>query len=215
MDKIGVLIVDDHPVVREGLRSFLQLQEDMEVVGEAADGVEALKKVGELVPDVVLIDLVMPRMDGITTIRQIGAISPSSRILVLTSFSEDEKVFPAIKAGAHGYLMKDIKPTDLAKSIRSVYRGEPSLHPEIARKLMDQLAKGEGDAEERLTARETEVLLLIARGYSNKEIAAALQVSEKTVKTHVSNILQKLHLSDRTQAALYAVRQRIATDDSE
>lgn len=215
MDKIGVLIVDDHPVVREGLRSFLQLQEDMEVVGEAADGVEALKKVGELVPDVVLIDLVMPRMDGITTIRQIGAISPSSRILVLTSFSEDEKVFPAIKAGAHGYLMKDIKPTDLAQSIRLVYRGEPSLHPEIARKLMDQLAKGEGDAEERLTARETEVLLLIARGYSNKEIAAALQVSEKTVKTHVSNILQKLHLSDRTQAALYAVRQRIATDDSE
>lgn len=215
MDKIGVLIVDDHPVVREGLRSFLQLQEDMEVVGEAADGVEALEKVGELVPDVVLIDLVMPKMDGITTIRQIGAISPSSRILVLTSFSEDEKVFPAIKAGAHGYLMKDIKPTDLAKSIRSVYRGEPSLHPEIARKLMDQLAKGEGDAEERLTARETEVLLLIARGYSNKEIAAALQVSEKTVKTHVSNILQKLHLSDRTQAALYAVRQRIATDDSE
>ncbi len=215
MDKIGVLIVDDHPVVREGLRSFLQLQEDMEVVGEAADGVEALEKVGELVPDVVLIDLVMPRMDGITTIRQIGAISPSSRILVLTSFSEDEKVFPAIKAGAHGYLMKDIKPTELAKSIRSVYRGEPSLHPEIARKLMDQLAKGEGDAEERLTARETEVLLLIARGYSNKEIAAALQVSEKTVKTHVSNILQKLHLSDRTQAALYAVRQRIATDDSE
>jgi len=215
MDKIGVLIVDDHPVVREGLRSFLQLQEDMEVVGEAADGVEALEKVGELVPDVVLIDLVMPRMDGITTIRQIGAISPSSRILVLTSFSEDEKVFPAIKAGAHGYLMKDIKPTDLAQSIRLVYRGEPSLHPEIARKLMDQLAKGEGDAEERLTARETEVLLLIARGYSNKEIAAALQVSEKTVKTHVSNILQKLHLSDRTQAALYAVRQRIATDDSE
>lgn len=215
MDKIGVLIVDDHPVVREGLRSFLQLQEDMEVVGEAADGVEALEKVGELVPDVVLIDLVMPRMDGITTIRQIGAISPSSRILVLTSFSEDEKVFPAIKAGAHGYLMKDIKPTDLAQSIRLVYRGEPSLHPEIARKLMDQLAKGEGDAEERLTARETEVLLLIARGYSNKEIAAALQVSEKTVKTHVSNILQKLHLSDRTQAALYAVRQKIATDDSE
>ena len=215
MDKIGVLIVDDHPVVREGLRSFLQLQEDMEVVGEAADGVEALEKVGELVPDVVLIDLVMPRMDGITTIRRIGAISPSSRILVLTSFSEDEKVFPAIKAGAHGYLMKDIKPTDLAQSIRLVYRGEPSLHPEIARKLMDQLAKGEGDAEERLTARETEVLLLIARGYSNKEIAAALQVSEKTVKTHVSNILQKLHLSDRTQAALYAVRQRIATDDSE
>jgi len=213
MDKIGVLIVDDHPVVREGLRTFLQLQEDMEVVGEAADGMEALRKVGELVPDVVLIDLVMPRMDGITTIRQIGAISPSTRVLVLTSFSDDEKVFPAIKAGAHGYLMKDIKPTELAQSIRLVYRGEPSLHPEIARKLMDQLSEGEGSAEERLTARETEVLGLIAKGYSNKEIAAALQVSEKTVKTHVSNILQKLHLSDRTQAALYAVRQRIATDE--
>ncbi|MFQ5873695.1 MAG: response regulator [Dehalococcoidia bacterium] len=215
MDKIGVLIVDDHPVVREGLRSFLQLQKDMEVVGEAADGVEALQKVGELVPDVVLIDLVMPRMDGVTTIRQIRDLSPSTRILVLTSFSEDDKVFPAIKAGAHGYLMKDVKPTELAESIRSVYREEPSLHPEIAKKLMDQLSKGEGGAEDRLTARETEVLLLIAKGYSNKEIAAALQVSEKTVKTHVSNILQKLHLSDRTQAALYAIRQRIATDDSE
>lgn len=213
MDKIGVLIVDDHPVVREGLRSFLQLQEDMQVVGEAADGVEALEKVGELVPDVVLIDLVMPKLDGIATIRQIRALSPSSRVLVLTSFSEDDKVFPAIKAGAHGYLMKDMRPADLAQSIRSVYRGEPSLHPEIARKLMNQLSEGEGDAEDRLTMRETEVLLLIARGHSNKEIAAALEVSEKTIKTHVSNILQKLHLSDRTQAALYAVRQRIATDD--
>ncbi|MFQ5924809.1 MAG: response regulator, partial [Dehalococcoidia bacterium] len=198
MDKIGVLIVDDHPVVREGLRSFLQLQKDMQVVGEAADGVEALEKVGELVPDVVLIDLVMPNMDGITTIRQIRALSPSSRVLVLTSFSEDDKVFPAIKAGAHGYLMKDMRPADLAQSIRLVCRGEPSLHPEIARKLMDQLFEGEGGAEDRLTGRETEVLLLIARGHSNKEIAAALQVSEKTVKTHVSNILQKLHLSDRT-----------------
>ena len=212
MDRIGVLIVDDHPVVREGLRAFLELHEDLEVVGEAADGVEALEKVGQLVPDVVLMDLVMPRMDGIITIRQIRDLSPSTRILVLTSFSENDKVFPAIKAGAHGYLMKDIRPVELAESIRSVYKGESSLHSEIAKKLMDQLAQDEEAAEDELTLRETEVLRLIARGHSNKEIAAALIISEKTVKTHVSNILQKLHLADRTQAALYAVRQKIAVD---
>ena len=211
MNKIGVLIVDDHPVVREGLRTFLQLQGDLEVLGEAADGVETLEKVGELLPDVVLIDLVMPRMDGITTIRQIRALSPSTRVLVLTSFSEDDKVFPAIKAGAHGYLMKDIRPAELAESIRAVHRGEPALHPDIARKLMEHLTRDEDE----LTMRETEVLRLIARGKSNKEIAAALEISEKTVKTHVSNILQKLHLSDRTQAALYAIRKRIARDDSD
>jgi len=210
MDKISILIVDDHPVVREGLRAFLQLQEDMEVVGEAADGVEATEKIGELLPDVALIDLVMPRMDGITTIRQIKNLSPSTRILVLTSFSEDDKVFPAIKAGALGYLMKDTKPADLAESIRSVYRGQPSLHPQVARKLMDQIAPRGEEAEERLTPREMEVIGLIARGHSNKEIAGALAISEKTVKAHVSNILQKLHLADRTQAALYAVREKIA-----
>lgn len=210
MDKISVLIVDDHPVVREGLRAFLELQPDLEVVGEAADGVEALEKVGQQLPDVVLMDLVMPRMDGITTIREIRTLSPSTRILVLTSFSEDDKVFPAVKAGAHGYLMKDIRPVELAESIRSVYGGEPSLHPDIAKKLMGQLAEGEEETEERLTVRETEVLCLIAEGRSNKEIAAALYISEKTVKTHVSNILQKLHLADRTQAALYAVRMKIA-----
>jgi len=210
MDKISVLVVDDHPVVREGLRIFLELQPDLEVVGEAADGVEALEKVGQMLPDVVLMDLVMPRMDGITTIRQIRALSPSTRILVLTSFSEDDKVFPAVKAGAHGYLMKDIRPVELAESIRSVYRGEATLHPEIAKKLMDQLAEDEEKSEEKLTTRETEVLRLIAQGRSNKEIAAALYISEKTVKTHVSNILQKLHLADRTQAALYAVHMKIA-----
>ena len=211
MDKVSVLIVDDHPVVREGLRTFLELQPDLEFVGEAADGVEALDKVGQLLPDVVLMDLVIPRMDGITTIRQIKALSPSTRILVLTSFSEDDKVFPAVKAGAHGYLMKDIRPAELAEAIRSVHCGEPSLHPEIAQKLMNQLAKGEeAETKEELTLRETEVLRLIAGGHSNKEIASALYISEKTVKTHVSNILQKLHLADRTQAALYAVRQKIA-----
>lgn len=211
MDKISVLIVDDHPVVREGLCSFLELHQDLEVVGEANDGVEAVEKVGELLPDVVLMDLVMPRMDGIAAIRQIRALSPSTRILVLTSFADDDKVFPAVKAGAHGYLMKDIRPADLAESIRSAYRGEPTLHPQIARKLMEQLSGREGEVPgERLTAREGDVLRLIARGHSNKEIAHQLVISEKTVKTHVSNILQKLHLADRTQAALYAVRQRIA-----
>lgn len=214
MDKISVLIVDDHPVVREGLRGFLQIQEDVDVVDEAADGVEAVKKVGELLPDVVLVDLVMPRMDGIATIREIRALSPSTRILVLTSFSDDEKVFSAVKAGALGYLMKDVKPADLAEAIRAAYRGEPTLHPEIAKKLMDHLTKREEEvSEEKLTLRETEVLRLIARGHSNKEIAATLVISEKTVKTHVSNILQKLHLADRTQAALYAVRQRIAGEE--
>jgi NarL family two-component system response regulator LiaR len=211
MDKVSVLIVDDHPVVREGLRTFLELQPDLEFAGEAADGVEALDKIGQLLPDVVLMDLVMPKMDGITTIRHIRDLSPSTRILVLTSFSEDDKVFPAVKAGAHGYLMKDIRPAELAEAIRSVHCGEPSLHPEIAKKLMHQLAEGEEEeTREELTLRETEVLRLIAGGHSNKEIASALYISEKTVKTHVSNILQKLHLADRTQAALYAVRQKIA-----
>ena len=216
MDKISVLIVDDHPVVRQGLHSFLQLQDDLEIVGEAADGLEAVEKVDELLPDVVLMDLVMPKVDGIAAIRRITALSPSTRVLVLTSFSDDDKVFSAIKAGALGYLMKDSSPADLAEAIRAVYRGEPSLDPEIAKKLMDQLSKGEEViAEEDLTTREKDVLRLIARGNSNKEIAASLNISEKTVKNHVTNILQKLHLSDRTQAALYAVRRRMAGDDSE
>jgi len=216
MDKISVLIVDDHPVVRQGLHSFLQLQDDLEIVGEAADGLEAVEKVDELLPDVVLMDLVMPKVDGIAAIRRITALSPSTRVLVLTSFSDDDKVFSAIKAGALGYLMKDSSPADLAEAIRAVYRGEPSLDPEIAKKLMDQLSKGEEViAEEDLTTREKDVLRLIARGNSNKEIAASLNISEKTVKNHVTNILQKLHLSDRTQAALYAVRRRMAGEDSE
>lgn len=215
MDKISVLIADDHPVVRQGLHSFLQLQDDLEIVGEAADGLEAVEKVAELLPDVVLMDLVMPKVDGIAAIRRITALSPSTRVLVLTSFSDDEKVFSAIKAGALGYLMKDSSPADLADAIRAVYRGEPSLDPAIAKKLMEHLSKGEEViAEGDLTLREKEVLRLIARGNSNREIAASLQISEKTVKNHVTNILQKLHLSDRTQAALYAVRRRMAGDDA-
>ncbi|MGB2854733.1 MAG: response regulator transcription factor [Dehalococcoidia bacterium] len=216
MDKISVLIADDHPVVRQGLHSFLQLQDDIDIVGEAADGLEAVEKVAELLPDVVLMDLVMPKVDGIAAIRRITALSPSTRVLVLTSFSDDDKVFSAIKAGALGYLMKDSSPADLAEAIRAVYRGEPSLDPAIAKKVMEHLSKGEEViAEEDLTIREKEVLRLIARGNSNKEIAASLRISEKTVKNHVTNILHKLHLSDRTQAALYAVRRKMAGDDSE
>lgn len=210
MDRITVLIVDDHAVVRQGLRSFLEVQPDVEVVGEAADGAEAVRKVAELVPDVVLMDLVLPGTDGIAATREIRRASPSTRVLVLTSFAEDEKVFPAIKAGAQGYLLKDVLPEELARAIRTVQRGESLLHPEVARKLVQEFARPRDAPEvEDLTEREVDVLKLIARGLSNREIAAELVISERTVKTHVSNILQKLHLADRTQAALYAVRQRI------
>jgi NarL family two-component system response regulator LiaR len=209
-DKIRVMIVDDHAVVRQGLRSFLELQGDIEVVGEAADGGEAVAQAQELLPDVILMDLVMPGMDGVEATRVITAAVPSTRVLVLTSFSEDEKVFASIKAGAHGYLMKDVLPPELIKAIRTVYRGEAQLHPEIARKLMNEFSTPTPVAPKHdLTDRELEVLRLIAQGKSNKEIAEELVLSEKTVKTHVSNILQKLHLSDRTQAAVYALKQKL------
>ncbi len=210
---ITVLIVDDHAVVRQGLRSFLELQPDIEVVGEASDGAEALAKAKSLLPDIILMDLVMPNGDGVSATRAITAAVPSSRVLVLTSFSEDEKVFASIKAGAHGYLMKDVLPPDLVKAIRTVYRGEAQLHPEIARKLMNEFsAPAPAPAKHDLTERELDVLRLIAQGKSNKEIAEELVLSEKTVKTHVSNILQKLHLSDRTQAAVYALKQKLVED---
>jgi NarL family two-component system response regulator LiaR len=210
MERISVLIADDHPVVRLGLRTFLDLQEDMEILDEAGDGAEAVKKVEQLLPDVVLMDLVMPGMDGIEATRRIRAISPSTKVIVLTSFADDNKVIPAVKAGAAGYLLKDVRPHDLADAIRAVYRGEALLHPAVAAKLMQEVAHGSSLAPgEGLTDRELDVLRLIAHGLPNKEIARSLVISEKTVKTHVSNILQKLHLADRTQAALYAVRQGI------
>lgn len=210
-DAIRVLIVDDHAVVRQGLRAFLQTQDDVEIAGEAADGDEAIRQVRELVPDVVLMDLVMPKLDGIAAIREMRALSPSTKVLVLTSFADDDKVFAAVKAGAAGYLLKDVRPQELGDAIRTVYRGEALLHPTVAAKLMQELARsGRRQASpDSLTDRELDVLRLIARGMSNKEIALELGVAEKTVKTHVSNILQKLHLSDRTQAALYAVRERL------
>jgi NarL family two-component system response regulator LiaR len=209
---IGVLIVDDHPVVRQGLRAFLQTQEGLEVVGEASDGAEASELAGQLAPDVVLMDLVMPGVDGIEATRQIRDVSPSTKVIVLTSFDDDERVFPAIKAGAAGYLMKDVPPAELAEAVRKVHRGEALVAPSVAAKLMQEVA-GRKPSGADLTERELDVLRLVARGLSNKAIAQELVVSEKTVKTHVSNILAKLHLAHRTQAALYAVRERIVELD--
>lgn len=209
-DKISVMLVDDHAIVRQGLRTYLELQPDIEVVGEASDGQAATEMARDKLPDIILMDLVMPNSDGVEATREISSIAPSSKIIVLTSFSEDEKVFASIKAGAQGYLMKDVLPQDLVRAIRTVHRGEAQLDPEIARKLMQEFTNPQPTAPKHdLTDRELEVLTLIAHGKSNKEISEDLVLSEKTVKTHVSNILQKLHLSDRTQAAVYALRQRI------
>ena len=204
-----VMLVDDHAVVRQGLRTFLDLQDDITVVGEAKDGVEALQVVHELEPDVVLMDLVMPRMDGIETVRRMKALRPHIQIIVLTSFGDDQKVFAAIRAGATGFLLKDVSPQDLAAAIHAARRGEASLAPGIATKLLQEIAIGSNPAAEEhtLTEREYAVLALIAQGRSNKQISEELTISEKTVKTHVSNILTKLHLEDRTQAAIYALKE--------
>ncbi|MBF6612254.1 MAG: response regulator transcription factor [Chloroflexi bacterium] len=209
-DKITILIVDDHAIVRQGLRTYLDLQPDMAVVGEASNGNEAVALVKDLLPDIVLMDLVMPNGNGVDATRAVAALSPSTRVIVLTSFSEDEQVFASIKAGAQGYLMKDVLPQELVRAIRTVSKGEAQLDPEIARKLMQEFTNPQPSTPKHdLTERELEVLRLIAQGKSNKEISEDLVLSEKTVKTHVSNILQKLHLSDRTQAAVYALRQKI------
>jgi NarL family two-component system response regulator LiaR len=212
---IRVLIADDHVIVRKGIRALLATEPDVEVVGEAGDGTEALVQVQALRPDVVLMDLVMPGVDGIEATRQITAGHPDVRVLVLTSFAADDKVFPAIKAGALGYLLKDTGPEDLVRAIRQVYRGEPSLEPAIARKVLYELShpSAETPTLDPLTGRELEVLRLVAQGRSNKEIAKELVIAEMTVRTHVSNILGKLHLASRTQAALYALREGLASLD--
>jgi len=212
---IRVLIVDDHLVVRTGIRALLALEPDIEVVGEARDGAAAVVEAGRLRPDVILMDLVMPQMDGIAAIEQIRASQPDARILVLTSFEADDKVFPAIRAGALGYTLKDFGPAELVRAIQRVHRGESSLHPAIARRVLQELAHPpqRPPTSDPLTEREVEVLRLVAHGDSNHEIAAALGIGEGTVRVHVSNILSKLHLASRTQAALYALREGLASLD--
>jgi NarL family two-component system response regulator LiaR len=214
---IRVLIVDDHAIVRKGIRALLAEVEDIEVVGEASDGQEAMAQADALSPDVILMDLVMPGMDGIQATRRIAEQEPSPPILVLTSFAGDDKVFPAIKAGALGYLLKDSEPEDLVEAIQQVHRGEPSLQPSIAQKVLKELRRPSvrPPTPAPLTDREMEVLRMVAKGLSNPEIAQQLVITEATVRTHVSNILSKLHLANRVQATLYALQEGITSlDDS-
>jgi len=212
---IRVLVVDDHVIVRRGIRALLATEDGIEVVGEAEDGQQALERIDVLQPDVILLDLLMPNMDGIEVTRRVMESKPETRILVLTSFAADDKVFPAIKAGALGYLLKDTGPRELVRAIRQVDAGESSLSPTIARKVLQELSRPSDrpPTAEPLTEREVEVLQVVARGLSNQEIAADLMISEATVRTHVSNILGKLHLASRTQAALYALREGLASLD--
>jgi NarL family two-component system response regulator LiaR len=212
-ETIRVLLVDDHVVVRRGLGALLATYDDIEVVGEAGGGGQGAEIAGRLLPDVVLMDLVMPEIDGIEATRRVKAISPSTQVIVLTSYSEDERIFPAIKAGALSYLLKEVGPDDLVRAIRAARRGEATLHPTVAARLMQELSGGRSSPLDELTEREREVLACIARGMSNAEIANHLVVGERTVKTHVSNILSKLHLQDRTQAALLALRERLVPLD--
>jgi two-component system, NarL family, response regulator LiaR len=203
---IRVLVADDHAVVREGLRTFLRLQKGIEVVGEAADGEEAVAQAVRLTPDVVLMDLVMPRLDGIEAMRRIRAEIPAARVIVLTSFADDDKLLPAVRGGAAGYLLKSAQPREVVRAIRAAHAGEAVIDPKAAGRLLDLLAAS-ASSPQLLTPREREVLALLARGLSNKRIALELGLAEKTVKAHVGHIFAKLGLTDRTQAALYAVRE--------
>jgi len=209
---IRVLIADDHPVVRQGLRTFLGVQDDIEVVGEAADGAEAVQLTESLEPDVVLLDLKMPGVDGQTALEELRAHGVTARVLVLTSMAERSHVLPAIRAGAVGYLYKDVDPQALVQAIRAVRDGNVLFAPEAAAAVMGAETSSKTPGLTDLTEREREVLVQIARGRSNREIARVLVVSEKTVKTHVSNVLMKLGVADRTQAALYAVRNGLESD---
>jgi NarL family two-component system response regulator LiaR len=217
MQTITVLIADDQAIVRKGVSALLATEPEIEVVGEAENGSEAVALFTALQPNVILMDLEMPVLDGISAIQRIAAMHAGARILVLTSFATDDKVFPAIKAGALGYLLKDSSPEELVQAIRQVHRGESSLHPTVARKLLQELAKPQAvntsPAVDPLTEREVEVLRLVARGLNNQAIATRLVISDATVRTHVSNILSKLHLASRTQAALYALQQGWASLD--
>jgi len=212
---IRVYIAEDHAIVRKGICALLTLEPGIEVVGEAGDGLEAVRGIERARPDVILMDLVMPEMDGIEAIQQVIARDPEARILVLTSFATDDKVFPAIKAGAIGYLLKDSVPGDVVRAIRQIHRGESSLHPRIARMLMRELSQAgeQPPTTDPLTGRELEVLRLVAQGKSNQQIADELALTVGTVRVHVSNILGKLHLASRTQATLYALREGLASLD--
>jgi NarL family two-component system response regulator LiaR len=214
-DPIRVFVAEDHAIVRKGICALLTLEPGIEVVGEASNGAEAVRGIESSLPDVILMDLVMPEMDGIEAIRHIMARQPDARILVLTSFATDDKVFPAIKAGALGYLLKDSEPREVVRAIRQVHSGESSLHPRIARKLLRELSQAGGrpSTPDPLTERELEVLRLVAQGKSNQQIADVLVITEGTVRVHVSSILSKLHLASRTQATLYALREGLASLD--
>ena len=209
-DTISLLITDDHALVRQGTRAFLELQPDLNVVGEAGSGEEAVRLAAELAPDVVLMDLVMPGIGGVEATRQVKQVSPHSQIIVLTSYHEDEYIFPALRAGALSYVLKDVGPEELADTVRKAARGESVLHPRVASRVVEELRGTRRDTPNLFTDlsdRELEVLRLIADGLSNAEIADKLVISEKTVKGHVSNILGKLHMMDRTQAAVFAWQQ--------
>lgn len=216
-DTISVLLVDDHSMVRQGVRAFLVTQPDVTVIGEAGSGEEAVKLAGQYVPDVILMDLIMPNMDGVEATRRVKQVSPRSQVVILTSYHEDEHIFPALKAGALSYILKDVSAEELATAIRKAAAGEAILHPQVAARVIQELQGRRGDALNpftELSERELEVLKLIADGKSNAEMAAQLVLSEKTIKGHVSNILSKLHLDDRTQAAVYAWRQGVVRKDS-
>jgi NarL family two-component system response regulator LiaR len=206
---IRIFVADDHPIVRRGIRDLLETEADIEVIGEATNGRDAVSEAVKLAPDVILMDLVMAPMDGIEATRLIKEQAPGIKILVLTSFATDDKVFPAIKAGALGYLIKDTGPDDLLQAIRQVYQGQPTLHPAIAQKVLAEISQpaGREPIPDPLTEREVEVLKLLAHGLTNQEIADRLVIGVTTVYSHVSNILSKLHLATRTQAALYALRE--------
>ncbi len=211
-ERTTILIADDHALVRQGIRAFLDTQPDLEVLGEAENGAQAVQMAAQLIPDVVLMDLLMPGMDGVEATRQIRRASPRTQVVILTSYHEDEHIFPAIRAGALSYVLKDLGPRELADVVRKASRGEAVLHPQVAARVIQELQgahRAEVNPFTELTDREMEVLRLIAAGMSNQAIADQLVLSEKTVKGHVSNILSKLHLADRTQAAVYAWKEGI------
>ena len=217
-EKIRILIVDDHAIVREGLRGLIEVEPDMELAGEAESGEQGVEMALNLRPDVILMDLVMPGIDGVAALGKIKSEWEEARILVLTSFLENDQVFPAIESGALGYLLKDTKPEELLTSIRGVYKGETMLHPSIAKKIMERIqepAENEKPGGQELTQREMDVLLLLANGDGDKDIAEKLVISQSTVHFHVGNILSKLHLANRTQAALYAIGKGLVKPDKD